>query len=112
MGPPIPVHDLGFGDCCPYWEAGRERFRRGYNVGFYCPVLDSKPASRPPHASLDLVVDQHNVVLVEELLQTWKVIVWSNNVSSFSLNRLVVKRSYILRPKNRDKDLFLFVIDK
>src|SRR5512136_2332020 len=59
-GAMLPLQELEpfAGHECPHGEAAPDPLCERHDVGFYLLVLDGKPPPGPPHAGLDLVVDE------------------------------------------------------
>src|SRR5947199_146227 len=88
-----------------------QRLRRTDNIRLHTPVLNPKPAPRPAHTRLDLIIHHHNPILVQQLFQSQKIIVGRYNIAPLALDRLYKHRRHILGRQILVQDLFLDEVD-
>src|SRR6266487_4026233 len=109
--PTLPVHQLLLRNGRADRKTRSQRLRRADNIRLHTPVLNPKPAPRPAHTRLDLIIHHHNPILVQQLLQPHKIIVRRDNIAPLALDRLYEHCRHILGRQVLVQDLFLDEVD-
>ena len=96
------------GDKCPDGHHGTsERLAQAHYIGDNTVMFYPKQLASPAHASLHLISNKKNTIVVTNLTNLWEIIVGWNNYSSLALDWLQNHRRNIL-PNISSTDYFFF----